>query len=139
MVGGVLGACLGGAIHPQIGVEMGCSAPISTFSAATAMSPGFGDIINLNRGISHIYGPLTLPLRSLWGARHRALVIGQPKAEIEKKYPHPQKKRNRRPAQTMGPGRGPAQPTGPPPAGKPGRPSWLRQAAGLAQKNRPAC
>ena len=56
MAGGVLGACLGGLYTPRWGVEMGCSAPIPAFSAATAMSPGFGDMINFIRGVS--MGPL---------------------------------------------------------------------------------
>ena len=43
---GCAGGMFGGDIHPQMGGQDGCSAPNSACSAATAMSPGFGDMIN---------------------------------------------------------------------------------------------
>ena len=52
MVQVMLGAFWGGLYTPRWGVEMGRSAPISTFRCVGAMGLGFGYIININMGMS---------------------------------------------------------------------------------------
>ena len=66
---GCAGAMSWGAIHPLMGGRDGAFCTHPDFRSRSSYEPGLRIFYKYDYG--HIYGPLTSPLRSLWGARDR--------------------------------------------------------------------
>ena len=69
MVQVMLGACFGGLYTLRWGVEMGRSAPFSTFPCVGATSLGFSNFLNINMEMSE---------RPLLGTSEQRRVLGTP-------------------------------------------------------------